>query len=130
MTDQTTKVGDVTVTLKPSEQIVKAAAKEVKVTDALGRVITLKKPSILANLSFSKAAGDDKINILYLSEISHLKYVTAIDDDVIITPSSEGELKALLLRLDYEGSEAALAGVAEHFMPKSPESKDAELKNS
>lgn len=130
MTDQITKVGGATVTLKPSEQIVKEAAKTVNVTDSLGRVITLKKPGILANLSFSKAAGDDKINILYLSEISHLKYVAAIDDEAVITPSTEGELKALLQRLDYEGSEAALAGVAEHFMPKVASTKDVELKNS
>lgn len=123
------EVGGAKVTLTPSEEIVKVSAKEFSVTDSLGRVIRLKKPNPLANLDFSKAAGSDKLNLLYLSEVAHLKYIAAIDDVPVVTPSTEGELRALYARLGEEGNEAATKAVAEHFFGVVQES-ETELKNS
>lgn len=123
------EVGGAKVTLTPSEEIVKVSVKEHHVTDSLGRVIRIKKPSPLANLDFSKAAGSDKLNLLYLSEVAHLKFIAAIDDVPVVTPSTEGELRALYSRLGEEGNEAASKAVAEHFFSEAKNSEQ-ELKNS
>lgn len=114
---------------KPSEQVVRAAAKSVDVTDDLGRVITLRKPSPLDGLDFAKAAGAGAlgVNQVYLAEIGHLKFVAAIDGETVITPSSDAELRALYQRLGDEGNEAAQLGVYANFMPKEP---GDEVKNS
>jgi hypothetical protein len=116
------------VTVTPSEQIVKAAARDVVVDDALGRKITLRKPNPLANLDFAKAAGGAELNMLYLAEVAHLKYVAAIDGDPVPTPASEAQLRALYQRLGDEGNEAAQQGVAENFVRQAPAESD--LKNS
>ncbi len=116
----------------PSAQIVRAAAKSVDVTDALGRVISLRKPSPLANLDFAKAAGSGnggEANQVYLAEVYHLKFVAAIDGNPVVTPGSEGELRALYAQLGDEGNEAAQRGVYEYFMVDGP-AKDGTVKNS
>lgn len=103
------------IEILPSEQIVKAAAAPVDVTDDQGRIITLRKPAPLANLDFAKAAGGAEINQLYLAEVAHLKYVGAIDGDIVPTPSTEPQLRALYVRLGESGNAAAQRGVFEHF---------------
>lgn len=116
----------------PSAQIVRAAAKSVDVTDALGRVISLRKPSPLANLDFAKAAGSGnggEANQVYLAEVYHLKFVAAIDGIPVVTPGSEGELRALYAQLGDEGNEAAQRGVYENFMVDGP-AKEGAVKNS
>ena len=125
MAEQETK-GTAKVTVKPP-----AVVKDILVTDALGRVIRLKKPGPLANLDFAKAAGSDKLNVLYLAEVMHLKFVEAIDNQRVTTPSTEGELRALYLRLGDEGNEAVMKGVTENFLGDgATNSQEAELKNS
>lgn len=118
-----------TVTISPSEQLVKAAAAETKVTDALGREITIRKPNPLANLDFAKAAGSDQLNVLYLAEVAHLKFVAAIDGEAVITPRTEIQLRALYQRLGDEGNEAAQRAVAETF-GATQQDKELEIKNS
>lgn len=128
----------VNVELNPSTQPVAVptpAQGTFEVTDARGRVITLKKPGILANLDFSKAIGKgadtpEGFNKLYLMEVVHLKYVNAIDGSVVPTPSSEGELRALLVRLDDDGNDAVKNGVYEHFLKSQVAAAESELKNS
>jgi hypothetical protein len=134
MTTQEMQTGGATVKIEttPSEQIVRAAAKTFDVQDALGRTITLKKPSPLANLDFAKAAGSGnggEVNQVYLAEVFHLKFVAALDGTPIATPGTEGELRALYSRLGDEGNEAAQAGAYEHFMQGVATSEGA-LKNS
>ncbi len=117
---------------RPSEQIMRGAAKSFDVTDDLGRTITIKKPSPLDSLDFAKAAGSGAqgVNQVYLAEIGHLKFVAAIDGEPVITPSSDAEVRALYARLGDEGNEAVQLGVFANFMPKSPDEKDPALKNS
>lgn len=128
------EVGGAKVTINPSDQPAAkpaAAVKDFTVTDALGRTIRLKKPGPLANLDFAKAAGSDRLNVLYLAEVAHLKFVAAIDDQPVATPSTEGELRALYQRLGDEGNECAMRGVAEHFAGVIvAEQQGQELKNS
>lgn len=130
MTEPTSfAVGGATVTLDtPSAQMVRASVQPVTITDELGRAIVLKKPSPLANLDFAKAAGGSgPVNQLYLAEVAHLKFVASIDGEAVLTPASEGELRALYSRLSDEGNEAAQRGVFEHFVPKDFEEQ---VKNS
>ncbi|WP_287496911.1 hypothetical protein [Pandoraea sp. CB10b_02] len=133
-TEHTAQVGGAKVTINPSDQPAAkpaASAKDFTVTDALGRIIRLKKPGPLANLDFAKAAGSDRLNVLYLAEVAHLKFVAAIDDQPVATPSTEGELRALYMRLGDEGNECAMRGVAEHFAGVAvTEQQGQELKNS
>ncbi len=114
----------------PAARLVAAASQPVEVVDALGRTITLKKPAPLARLDFAKAAGGAEINQLYLAEVMHLPYVAAIDGAIVVTPASEGELRALYARLGDDGNEAAQLGVLEHFSPKPRAEAETELKNS
>jgi hypothetical protein len=125
---KTLAVGGTTVTLSPSEKIIQAGNKTVNVTDAQGRIIVLKKPDPLANLDFAKAAGSDRLNVLYLAEVAHLKYVASIDGAPVPTPASEGELRALYSRLGDDGNVAAQKGVSE--MLSAQHSEEGDLKNS
>ena len=131
MTEQKLNVGGTSVTLNPSEKLKSEGTKEISVTDSLGRVIILKKPDPLSGLDFTKAAGSgtEGVNILYLSEVAHLKYVAAIDGDPVITPSTDGELRALYKWLGDEGNSSCAVAVAKHFMEKA-EDKGAALKKS
>lgn len=112
-----------------SAKLIAASRKSVDVTDELGRVITLKKPAPLAKLDFAKAAGSSGMNQLYLAEVAHLQFVSAIDGAPVITPSTDGELRALYSRLGDEGNEAAQLGVYENFMKDQPASAEI-AKNS
>jgi hypothetical protein len=128
--ETTTKVGDVNVTLNPSQQVVKAALKDVTVVDALGRSIRLKKPSPLANLDFKRALGANHENVLYLVEVMPLAYVVSLDGEVVVTPSTDTELRALYQRLGDEGNDAIRPAVFENFIQADQVAKEAELKNS
>ncbi|HHW4682572.1 MAG TPA: hypothetical protein ACQGQI_05185 [Xylella sp.] len=127
------EIGGAKVTLHTSGQPAAtpaASTKDFTVTDALGRTIRLKKPGPLANLDFAKAAGSDTLNVLYLAEVAHLKFVAAIDEQPVATPSTEGELRALYMLLGEEGNECAMRGVAEHFAGVAvAEQQRQELKN-
>ncbi len=114
----------------PAARLVAAASQPVEVVDAAGRTITLRKPAPLARLDFAKAAGGAEINQLYLAEVMHLPYVAAIDGAIVVTPASDGELRALYARLGDDGNEAAQLGVLEHFSPKPRAEAETELKNS
>ena len=112
----------------PSARIIAAGRKSFDVVDELGRVITLKKPAPLARLDFAKAAGAAQINQLYLAEVMHLPFVSAIDGAAVVTPGTDGELRALYARLGDEGNEAAQAGVIENFL-SAPVNAEDEIKN-
>lgn len=115
----------------PTAQLLSKTNQTVMVIDELGRVIKLKKPAPLASLDFTKAAGHDKINLLYLVEVAHLKFVAAIDDEPIVTPSTDLQLRALYQRLGDEGNNAAQMGVADNFMTDQDQiKKDDEVKKS
>lgn len=113
----------------PSQQIVKRAALRFDIHDSLGRKITIGLPSALDNLDFTKATGSDRVNIDYQLEVSHLKFVRAIDDEPVATPASEGELRALYSRLDHDGNQAVREGVVEKILSASGDSEEG-VKNS
>ena len=111
----------------PADRLVRAAASPIEITDALGRKISLRKPTPPANLDFAKAAGSAGLNQVYLAEVLHLKFVFKIDDDVCAVPASDCELRALYQRLGDEGNEAVQLAVFENFMPTG--ALEGEIKN-
>jgi hypothetical protein len=121
-----------TITLKEgklSDQVTAAARAEFVVTDSKGRGITLKKPNLLAQFNLVKALGDTAKNSAYMSMISPLTYVIAIDGEATLLPQTPRELDALIQRLDEHGYIAVIEGITANF-GGNPESKEGELKNS
>ncbi len=112
----------------PSAQMIRMSLAPVDVTDETGKTITLKKPMGLDNLNFAKAAGKGGLNELYLAEVAHLKYVKAIDGEIVPCPATEAELNALYVRLGDEGNAAAQMGVYENFFVKASDTDN--VKNS
>lgn len=103
----------------PTEKIISASKKSFDLTASDGRVIRLRRPGPLERLDFKKASGSDKLNLLYIAEVSHLEYVGAINGETVNTPATELQLRALYQRLD-EINEEVQAAVAEHFLAIKP----------
>lgn len=120
----------VTVTLNetPTEQVLAKAMATVAVTDKIGRVITLKKPGILAQYRLVEAAGDSAKNDVYMRMLLPLIYVTAIDGDPVAQPVNKLQIEALIQRLDYGGIEAINADIVRLFGESDPEADKAALK--
>ncbi|MGZ5056413.1 MAG: hypothetical protein ACXWAT_15930 [Methylobacter sp.] len=114
----------------PSAQIVKDAAAEVTVTDARGRVLTLKKPGVLAQYRLVEILGDSAKNEVYMSMVLPLIYVTSIDEDTVYQPSRKSEVEALIQQLDEDGVAAVMTGVQSNFGASTPEEDKAALKKS
>lgn len=103
------------VTINPSDEVIAQAQAEVSVTDAKGRTIVLKKPGVLAQYRIVDVLGDSAKNEVYMGMVLPLIFVTSIDGDDVMKPSSRREIDALITRLDDEGVAAVMAGVQEHF---------------
>jgi hypothetical protein len=105
-----------TVTINPSEQLIKAATAEVTVTDAKGRVLTLRKPGVLAQYRLIEAIGAEAAkNEVYMAMTMPLIYVASIDGSAVIMPTNKRQVDALIQQLDEEGVAAALTGVQANF---------------
>lgn len=100
----------------PSQLAATAARAQVIVTDGLGRAITLKKPGPLAQFRIVEAVGANSAeNRTYMNMVLPLIFVTQIDEEMVITPATKGEIEALIQRLDEEGLAAVMDGVNKHF---------------
>lgn len=113
----------------PSEEVVQKALFECTVTDAKGRVITLKKPGVLAQFRLIEALGETAKNEVYMGMVLPLIFIAAIDGDAVLTPTRKSEVEALIQRLDEPGITAVVSGVQEHFGQSNPEADKAALKN-
>lgn len=95
--------------LKASERIVKAPYEGKETTDSQGRVIRLRKPTLLDVYDLMKALGDDAKNPSCVGMAYNILYVGLLDGAVFEAPKTYGEVRAALQRLD----EAGLTAVAE-----------------
>lgn len=118
----------VTLRETPSEQLIKQASSEVTVTDAKGRVITLKKPGVLAQYRLIEILADSAKNEVYMGMVLPLIYVSAMDGDAVMQPASKREVEALIQRLDEEGIAAVMEGVQAHFGCSDPDADKESLK--
>jgi hypothetical protein len=119
----------VTINEAPSAQLVQAAAKQVVISDAKGRSITLSRPGVLAQFRLIESVGPETAkNEVYMGMVLPLIFVTDIDGEPVFQPANKLQLEALIQRLGDEGVEAVHKGVAEHFGARDPEADKAALK--
>jgi hypothetical protein len=120
----------VTVTMNetPTEQVLAKALETVSVPDSRGRMITLRKPGILAQYRLVEVAGDSASNETYMRMILPLIYVTEIDGDPITQPVNKKQLEALIQRLDEHGIEAVNIGAVKNWGAPNPDADKAEIK--
>jgi hypothetical protein len=114
----------------PSQQATEDARKTHEVTDAKGRVLTLKKPNVLAQFRLVKILGDAARNATYMQLVTPLTYLVAIDGEEVIQPRSDRELDALIGRLDDEGVMAIMDNLPVLFGTGSQADQEQALKNS
>jgi len=94
---------------------VQTKSADVQVTDARGRVLTLRKPNVLAQYQLVRMLGADaSSNQTYLSMVMPLLYLQAIDGEAV-NFANQRELDAAIQRLDEEGLEALAKGIQENF---------------
>lgn len=113
----------------PSAALIQDAKAEFTVTDSKGRVITLRKPSVLAQYNIIKMLGDTATNQTYVGMIMPLIFVVKVDGDDVPMPRTQRELDALIQRLDEEGIEAVTVGMEQRFGKMDPEQDKADVKN-
>jgi hypothetical protein len=119
----------VTINQTPSAQVVTKAISATTVTDSAGRTITLKKPGVLAQYRLIEALGDTAKNEVYMAMAMPLIYVSEIDGDSVILPSTKIQVEALIQRLDEHGIQAVIQGMQENFGKSDPDADKAALKN-
>jgi hypothetical protein len=98
---------------KASERIVKSPYDGKEITDSSGRVIRLRKPSILDTLDLIGALGDFSNNPSYLAMCFTTLYVGLLDGQVFETPKTYKEVRAALQRLDEHGMSAVNEAIAD-----------------
>ncbi|EJN07787.1 hypothetical protein [Herbaspirillum sp. YR522] len=115
-----------TVTILPSEQILSAENAVHVITDETGRSISIKKPGILDQFDLIEVLGDAAENNVYRSMCIPLLYVSAIDGQPVMKVGSNGEMRALIQRLDEHGFKAVQEGIKQHFTKKPSQGGDEE----
>jgi hypothetical protein len=113
----------------PAAQAIAKAQASAEVIDARGRIITLRKPGVLAQFRLIEALGDTAQNQVYMGLVLPLIFVSDIDGEAVVLPTRKSEVEALIQRLDEDGIEAVQQGVVEHFKASTPEQDKAAVKN-
>lgn len=108
--------------------LVKKVEQTFEVIDSRERVITLRKPGMLAQYRFVEMLGKSADSESYMNMTMPLRYVVGIDDDDKVACGTRRELDALIQRLDEEGIAAVMQGVSDHFSATTPEEEKIELK--
>lgn len=98
---------------KPSERIVKASYDGHEVIDSAGRIIKLRKPSLLDTYDLMKALGEDAKNQVCLAMAYNVLYVGMIDGQLMTCPKTYSEVRMMLQRLDDHGLKAINEGLEE-----------------
>jgi hypothetical protein len=115
-----------TITIKPSDEIIKAA-NEVVLVVAGSMTIGMKKPNILRQYQIVEALGAQTAkNEVFMSMVMPLLWVVSIDGDDQPYIASRRELDSLINRLGDEGIGAIMAHM--NSLAETIES-DAQVKN-
>lgn len=98
----------------PSQRIILEASREFDVTDALGRVLRVRRPGALDRLRLFKAVGPVLAsNERYVGYAMLAMCVGGIDGVPQPAPANEGQLEALVQRLGDAGMVAIGQGLAD-----------------
>lgn len=112
-----------------TDQLLASAAAQSIVKDSRGRMLTLKKPGVLAQYRLVEALGDSAKNEVYMGMVLPLIYVAAIDGSPEAPPTTKMEVEALIQQLDEEGIKAVMEGVQKYFGNPNLEADKATIKN-
>lgn len=112
----------------PSDVLIDPNA-EYAVTDAKGRRLVFKKPSVLSNFRFVEALGGAAANPAYLNLALPVIFLTSIDEDPVFLPKSKAEFEALVQQLDDAGMACVMQTVQDKFMtPTNVEAAKGEIR--
>lgn len=96
----------------PSARIVAAALEPLRVEDAAGRRLTLKRMGALDRLLLFKALGPElSLNTAYLGMALLAASVTEVDGIPVPWPTNETQVETLVQRLGNAGLAAAAGGL-------------------
>jgi len=98
------------ITIKPSEEIIKAA-NEVEFVPAGDISIGMKKPGVLRQFQIVEVVGESAKNNVYMAMINPILWVVSVDGDDIPPIGSKLELESLISRLGEEGVYAVMQHV-------------------
>jgi|SRR5665213_3548093 len=90
----------------PAEQITAKANQTIDVTDARGRIFTLKRPPVLQQFRFVEILGATSSNETYMNMVLPLLYVTAIDGEPQAPCTNKLAVEALIQLMDEDGLKA------------------------
>jgi hypothetical protein len=113
---------------KASERVVKAPYDGQEVIDNVGRVIKLRKPSLLDTYDLMKALGDDSKNTACLGMAYNVLYVGMIDGQLMTCPKTYSEFRMMLQRLDDHGLAAVNEGLAKYELAKTEQEANESAK--
>ena len=103
----------------PSQQIIADANRVVKVTDARGRSIGIRKVTTSIRRRVSLAmSSENQTKSLYVGQVFLAAAVCEIDGENVNLPQNDLQFGALIDRLDDDGFEAVSSGYQENFSPK------------
>lgn len=100
----------------PSQAIIAAASNTATVTDARGRVLTVKKISPLDRMRLFKVAGPElSANAQWMGMAALASSVVSVDGDLVVKVGRISEIEALVSLLDDDGLEAVGKAYVEMF---------------
>ncbi len=106
---------NVEIVEKNNLEISQDKKKSITITDQLGRVIELRKPSVLDQYRIVEILGGElSSNQVYMGMIIPLLFVYSIDGITVVF-SKKTELEGLIKRLDEEGINLVVKAVNENF---------------
>lgn len=120
-------MADAKVTLKPSEQIIKAA-NAVEIVTAGDMAIGLKKPNVLQQYRIVEIVGESAKNEVYMGMVMPILWVCEINGEPEAPATTKRELEARIQRLGEDGIAAIIGHFAAKAQAAASESDEA-LKN-
>lgn len=102
------------ITKTPTEHITQKTMKPVTITDSLGRIIVLQRPSVLKTMDIMDFLGEKSGNQGYLGVVFPFFFVTSISG-IPQFLNSMLDLKALAEQLGHEGREAIMDALPVYF---------------
>lgn len=115
----------------PTEEATKKNSETFNVTDSKGRVLVLKKPSLLAQYHLIELIGGERAsNQVLVNMYNPLLYVQSIDGIDCFFPKSMRELEALVVRVDSDGMEAIANDLEKRYGTKDEQAVKEKERNA
>lgn len=115
----------------PSQVATMAANAEVTVEAIDGRMITLRRPGVLAQYKMIEMLGGNAAaNSVFVNMVFPVTYVVAVNGEPVPNITTRPQLDALIQQLDEAGIKAVMEGVQANFGGMTdPEATKVAVKN-